>query len=109
MSTNRVIVDAKVHDEFVDRFTTHVKGLKYGNPNDPDVSIGPIINKKQLATHMAHIQGARDAGASQVLGGDPTDQVLPAARIRECQERDADRSGRIVRPDRPYYQSEWRS
>ncbi len=77
MSTNRVIVDAKVYDEFVDRFTTHVKALKYGNPNDPDVSIGPIINKKQLAAHMAHIQGARDAGARQVLGSDPTGQVLP--------------------------------
>jgi acyl-CoA reductase-like NAD-dependent aldehyde dehydrogenase len=35
LSTNRIIVDAKVYDEFVDRFTTHVKGLKVGDPNDP--------------------------------------------------------------------------
>ena len=77
MSTNRIIVDAKVYDEFVDQFTTHVKGLKCGNPNEPDTSIGPIINKKELAAHIAHIQGARDAGARQVVGGDPVGQVLP--------------------------------
>lgn len=77
MSTNRIIVDAKVYDEFVDQFTTHVKGLKCGNPNEPDTSIGPIINQKQLAAHIAHIQGARAAGARQVVGGDPVGQVLP--------------------------------
>ena len=77
MSTNRIVVDAKVHDEFVERFTTHVKGLKYGNPNDSDTAIGPIINQKQLAAHMAHIQGARSAGARQVVGGEPEGRVLP--------------------------------
>lgn len=77
MSTNRIIVDAKVYDEFVDGFTRHVKRLKYGNPNDASVSIGPIINQKQLKTHISHIEGARAAGARQVLGGDPEGQVLP--------------------------------
>ena len=32
MSINRLIVDAKVHDEFVDRFTDRVRGLKVGRP-----------------------------------------------------------------------------
>jgi aldehyde dehydrogenase (NAD+) len=77
MSTNRIVVDAKVYDEFVDGFTAHVKGLKYGNPSDPAVAIGPIINQKQLKAHMAHIEGARAAGARQVVGGDPQGQVLP--------------------------------
>lgn len=77
MSTNRIIVDAKVYDEFVDRFTAHVKGLKYGDPGDPAVSIGPVINQKQLRAHLAHIESARAAGARLVAGGDPEGQVLP--------------------------------
>lgn len=77
MSTNRIIVDAKVYDEFVDRFTAHVKGLKYGDPGDPAVSIGPVINQKQLRAHLAHIEGAHAAGARMVAGGDPEGQVLP--------------------------------
>jgi aldehyde dehydrogenase (NAD+) len=77
MSTNRIIVDAKIHDEFVDRFTAHVKSLKYGDPNDPSVSIGPIINEKQMRSHLAHIAAAKTAGAKQLLGGEPEGQVLP--------------------------------
>jgi aldehyde dehydrogenase (NAD+) len=75
--TNRIIVDAKVHDEFVDRFTAHVKSLKYGDPNDSDTVIGPIINQKQLTSHLAHIAGARSAGARQLLGGEPQGLLLP--------------------------------
>ncbi|WP_345796825.1 aldehyde dehydrogenase family protein [Castellaniella sp. MT123] len=66
-----------MYDEFVDRFVSQVKGLKYGDPNQADTVIGPIINKKQLAAHMAHIEGARTAGARQVVGADPQGQVLP--------------------------------
>ncbi|WP_158792051.1 aldehyde dehydrogenase family protein [Granulicella sp. L60] len=77
MSTNRIIVDAKLHDEFVDRFTAHVKQLKYGDPKDPEVAIGPVINQKQLKAHLAHIASARSEGATQLLGGDPQGQVVP--------------------------------
>jgi aldehyde dehydrogenase (NAD+) len=77
MSTNRIIVDAKIYDEFVDRFVAHVKGLKFGDPKDPTVAIGPIINQRQLKGHLAHIEGARTSGARQLLGGNPEGQVLP--------------------------------
>jgi aldehyde dehydrogenase (NAD+) len=77
MSTNRIIVDASIYDEFVDRFTAHVKTLKYGDPSDPSVSIGPIINEKQLRGHLARIEGAQKDGARELLGGVPDRQVLP--------------------------------
>ena len=77
MSANRIIVDASIYDEFVDRFTDHVKTLKYGDPSDPSVSIGPVINEKQLHGHLARIEGARKQGARELLGGVPDRQVLP--------------------------------
>ncbi|MCJ2141587.1 aldehyde dehydrogenase family protein [Methylobacterium sp. E-066] len=77
MSTNRIIVDAKIYDVFVDRFTAHVRTLKYGDPNDPSVAIGPVINARQLKAHLAHIAGARSSRARQVLGGEPEGLVLP--------------------------------
>ena len=77
MSTNRIIVDATIYDEFVDRFVAHVKELKSGNPQDPDVTIGPIINQKQLRSHLDRIEEAKAAGARQVVGGDVQGQVLP--------------------------------
>jgi aldehyde dehydrogenase (NAD+) len=77
MSSNRIIVDASIYDEFVDRFIAHVKTLKYGDPSDPSVSIGPVINEKQLRGHLVRIECARKEGARELLGGSPDRQVLP--------------------------------
>ncbi len=77
MSTNRIIVDAKIYDEFVDRFTAQVKTLKYGDPKDPSVSVGPIINKKQMDGHLKRIEAARASGVRELLGGAPEGHVLP--------------------------------
>jgi aldehyde dehydrogenase (NAD+) len=35
MSTNRIIVDEKLYDDFLDSFTAHVKELEYGDPHIP--------------------------------------------------------------------------
>ena len=77
MSTNRILVDAKIYDEFVERFVAKVKSFKVGNPNEPDTFIGPIINAKQLQGLQYHIKTAQAGGARQLLGGDAVGQVLP--------------------------------
>ncbi|MCB5206811.1 aldehyde dehydrogenase family protein [Methylovorus mays] len=77
MSSNRIIVDARVHDEFVEQFVEHVRTLKYGDPRDPAVAIGPVISQKQLTAHLAMLKLAQDTGAKQLLGGDAQGLVLP--------------------------------
>lgn len=77
MSTNRIIVDAHVYDDFVDGFTAHVKTLKYGDPSNPETAVGPIINASQLAGIVERIKGATAEGARAVLSGDPQGQVVP--------------------------------
>ncbi|MGC2477647.1 MAG: aldehyde dehydrogenase family protein [Candidatus Sulfotelmatobacter sp.] len=77
MSTNRILVDHAVYNEFVDRFSAHVKTLKVGNPRDSDTVIGPVINSNQLSHMLKHIRETRAAGAKQVLGGEPNGLVLP--------------------------------
>jgi aldehyde dehydrogenase (NAD+) len=77
MSANRIIVDQGLYDEFVRRFTAHVGTLKYGNPNEPDTVVGPVINARQLKAMTQHMNTARAAGARQLLGGEPSGLVLP--------------------------------
>ena len=77
MSSNRIIVDSKIYDQFVERFTAHVRTLKYGDPHDPETVVGPVINSGQLAKMVDLIRRSRSAGARQVLGGDPQGLVLP--------------------------------
>ncbi|WNG88581.1 aldehyde dehydrogenase family protein [Mycobacterium sp. ITM-2016-00317] len=71
MIANRVIVDAAVHDEFLDRFLAKVGALTVGDPSDPDVQLGPIINSSQLESIQDKLKRARDDGAQVLLGGDP--------------------------------------
>jgi aldehyde dehydrogenase (NAD+) len=77
MAINRLIVDAKVHDEFVERFGARVRQLKCGNPNDSNTAVGPVINERQLHDLVQRIEKARAEGARQVVGGAPQGLVLP--------------------------------
>jgi 1-pyrroline-5-carboxylate dehydrogenase len=44
-SCSRAIVFNDVADEFVERLTAFVEGLKVGDPQDPDAFLGPVVNE----------------------------------------------------------------
>jgi acyl-CoA reductase-like NAD-dependent aldehyde dehydrogenase len=77
MSVNRIIVDAKLHEPFVEEFVTRTRGLKVGDPNDIATVIGPIIDKVQLQGILDKIALAKKEGAEMLVGGEPKGQVLP--------------------------------
>ncbi len=77
MSTNRIIVDAKLYDAFVDRFVERVRRLRVGDPDDPATVIGPLINRKQLDGLIARIAEAKQAGTRLAIGGEAQGLVLP--------------------------------
>lgn len=78
MATNRVIVDDSVHDDFVERFTTRVRALRAGDPDDPGTQIGPIINDSQRDSVQDKISRAVADGAQLLVSGDPGG---PAGRV----------------------------
>lgn len=77
MITNRFIVERKLYEPFVERFTERARALRVGDPRHPETMIGPIINPRQLAGLRKRIAEARESGARQTLGGDPEGLVLP--------------------------------
>ena len=42
IAINRIIVDERVHDDFLDRYVARTKALKLGNPDESNTVIGPI-------------------------------------------------------------------
>lgn len=74
---NRIIVDDKLYETFVERFADRTKALKVGNPEEPDTMIGPIINEQQLEGLRQRIDEARGSGARQLAGGEAQGLVLP--------------------------------
>jgi aldehyde dehydrogenase (NAD+) len=80
MATNRIIVDASVHDAFVDRFVSAAAALRYGDPRGIGTQLGPVINAGQVDSIREKVSRAVEDGADLILGGDPTGptgQVLP--------------------------------
>lgn len=71
MSANRIIVDSKIHDEFVDQFVHRTRELKVGDPSDPATALGPIINGKQLTSIIDKVTRARGDGATHLVRAEP--------------------------------------
>lgn len=77
MSINRLIIDDSVYEPFVEQFAERVRALKYGDPHESDTVVGPIINDSQLQGLRDRIEEGRQAGARQLVGGEPEGRVLP--------------------------------
>jgi aldehyde dehydrogenase (NAD+) len=71
MIANRIIVDATVHDEFLQRFLDRTKSLVVGNPAEPTTQLGPVINSSQLESIQDKLNRAQEQGAQVLLGGEP--------------------------------------
>lgn len=77
MAINRIIVDQSRYDEFVAAFVAQVKTLKVGDPSDIETAIGPIINQSQLEGLQKKVADAKAQGATVLLEGEVSGQVLP--------------------------------
>lgn len=68
-ASSRIIVEAGIHDAFVDRLTTEALALNVGNPLDPSTHIGPVASQNQLTGNLGYVEIARGEGA-EVIGGE---------------------------------------
>ncbi|KAH7035514.1 aldehyde dehydrogenase [Microdochium trichocladiopsis] len=74
----RIYVDAKIHDAFVEAAQKVLKGYKVGDPLDKETQIGPVVSKRSKETIEAHIKDALDKGAKDVTPANVTFDNLPA-------------------------------
>ncbi|WMT18380.1 aldehyde dehydrogenase family protein [Parageobacillus toebii] len=76
MIINRIIVHKNHYDEFVEKFVERAKALPYGDPRDPKMIIGPLINEKQIEKALAIIEEAKKEGAKVALEGKRIGNIL---------------------------------
>jgi vanillin dehydrogenase len=82
MSTERIIVDGKVADDFVAKLTKKAKGLPLGDPRKPDpVVLGSVIGMGTVEHCNALIDDALSKGARLLCGGKATDTLMPATLL----------------------------
>lgn len=72
----RMIVHESVYDKAVDLARGKAEALVVGDPNDPDVFVGPMASKSQKQTVHDYINQAISAGARLVTGGTEVPESL---------------------------------
>jgi acyl-CoA reductase-like NAD-dependent aldehyde dehydrogenase len=68
-ATERVLVDKRVHDEFMDAVVAAAAEWKLGDPYDDDTLVGPMNNEPTARKMDAHLEDALENGATIVAGG----------------------------------------
>jgi acyl-CoA reductase-like NAD-dependent aldehyde dehydrogenase len=68
-SVERIYVHASLHDAFVGHFLATVRGMKLGDPLQPETYIGAIARAPQLAVLQAQVDDAVAKGAVLHCGG----------------------------------------
>jgi aldehyde dehydrogenase (NAD+) len=93
ISVQRVLVSSEVYDEFVARLVKEVENLKVGDPLDPTVDVGPVIQRKEVDRLTEWVNEAVSQGAEVLTGGkgdgpffEPTLLANVTPEMRVCRE-----------------------
>jgi acyl-CoA reductase-like NAD-dependent aldehyde dehydrogenase/ABC-type branched-subunit amino acid transport system ATPase component len=90
MSTERIVVDEKVADEFVSRFAAKAKSLSVGDPREGKAILGSVVDHSAAERVTSLVLDAVAKGAKLVAGGSINgtligahvlDHVTPEMRI----------------------------
>src|SRR4051812_11419371 len=68
-AVERIYVNEKVYDKYIDEFINEVKSWKIGSPVEDGVYIGPLSRKEQLSVLEAQVADAIKKGAMVLTGG----------------------------------------
>jgi len=69
IAAKRFIIAKEIAEEFTEKFVEFTKALKVGNPLEPHIDVGPLVNEQQRQLLEAQVRDALDKGANVLTGG----------------------------------------
>lgn len=78
MSTERLVVDRKVADEFVGKFAAKANTLVAGDPHKGNTPLGAVVSKEAVQKVQGLIKDATAKGAKLVAGGRAEGAIMDA-------------------------------
>ena len=69
ISVQRILLNRKLADSFLERFLAGVASLRRGDPMDPETEIGPMISETEARRVESWVNEALDGGARALTGG----------------------------------------
>ena len=76
-ASSRLIVEARVHDAFVECMQARLATLRVGDPLEAGTDIGPVASAAQLETDLSYIQAGHDDGGELLAGGGRVEAATP--------------------------------
>ena len=72
-SMKRIIVHKDIYDEYIELLIKEMENLKYGDPTDPDVDIGPLGSRRILMMMEVMVEDAKKYGVKVFTGAEKVD------------------------------------
>ena len=66
----RILVERRVHEEFVARMVEFTKTVRVGDPFDAQSQLGPVVSKRQMERVLGYLSIGRDEGGELRVGGE---------------------------------------
>ncbi len=66
---SRLLVEEKIHDEFMAKLVDRVAKLVPADPMHPKTRLGALVSKKQMETVLSYVEAGKKEGAKLVAGG----------------------------------------
>jgi acyl-CoA reductase-like NAD-dependent aldehyde dehydrogenase len=70
-ATRRIYVHDDVYDPFRAKLLARIEHGRVGDPLDPEVEVGPVVNESQFKEILAAIERGKEEGGSVIAGGGP--------------------------------------
>ncbi len=69
ISVQRVFIHRPIYNQTLEALLDRISALKVGDPRDPEVRVGPMIDERAASDAWQKVQEAVDGGAEILLGG----------------------------------------
>jgi aldehyde dehydrogenase (NAD+) len=67
---SRLLIEAKIYDEFIEKLAARTKKMTHGDPLDPETRLGPQVSRAQLDTILGYVEKGKADGAQLAAGGE---------------------------------------
>ena len=81
-ASSRLVVHAKVHDEFVAKLAAATDAMVVGHALEAGTQLGPVVSETQLMSNLDYVQVGLGEGAELVTGGQRIEGPAPGYYMR---------------------------
>ena len=98
-ASSRLIVEAGIHDRFVDAMIEATRSLRVGDAIEESTQIGPVVDQTQFDQDVDYIRIGKSEGATLAVGGESVECETPGFYLSPALFVDTDNAMRINREE----------